>query len=92
MKLTVIHSRSNKKENGPMNATKIVGAVCLLIGVIILVIFAAADIFQTGLNPFQFGTWQIGGCIIGAAFIVIGLVLFVKRRHRFTGEERDSSN
>jgi len=75
-----------------MNATKIVGAVCLLIGVIILVIFAAADIFQTGLNPFQFGTWQIGGCLIGAALIVIGLVLFTKKNQRVTSEERDSSN
>jgi hypothetical protein len=75
-----------------MNASKIIGAVSLLVGVIILVIFAAADIFQTGLNPFQFGTWQIGGCIIGAAFIVIGLVLFVKRQHHVTNEERNSSN
>jgi hypothetical protein len=75
-----------------MNASKIIGAVSLLVGVIILVIFAAADIFDTGLNPFQFGTWQIGGCIIGAAFIVIGLVLFVKKDHRVTREERDSSN
>jgi hypothetical protein len=75
-----------------MKATKIIGAVSLLVGVIILVVFAAADIFQTGLNPFQFGTWQIGGCIIGAAFIVIGLVLFVKRHRHVTGEERDSQN
>jgi hypothetical protein len=73
-----------------MNATKIIGAISLLVGVIILVIFAAADIFDTGLNPFQFGTWQIGGCIIGAAFIVIGLVLFVKKTHHGTHEERDS--
>ena len=86
MKLKVVQSRSNKKENGSMNATKIIGAVSLLVGVIILVIFAAADIFQTGLNPFQFGTWQIGGCIIGAAFIVIGLVLFVKKHHPVTSE------
>jgi hypothetical protein len=75
-----------------MNATKIIGAVSLLVGIIILVIFAAADIFQTGLNPFQFGTWQIGGCIIGAAFIVIGLVLFIKRPHSVNSGERDSSN
>jgi hypothetical protein len=75
-----------------MNATKIVGAVCLLIGMIILVIFAAADIFQTGLNPFQFGTWQIGGCIIGAAFIVVGLVLFVKKQQGVTSGDRNSSN
>jgi hypothetical protein len=74
-----------------MNATKIIGAASLLIGVIILVVFAAADIFEAGLNPYQFGTWQIGGCIIGAAFIVIGLVLFVKRQHHVTSEERDSS-
>jgi uncharacterized membrane-anchored protein len=73
-----------------MNATKIIGAISLLVGVIILVIFAAADIFDTGLNPFQFGTWQIGGCIIGAAFIVIGLVLFVKKQHNITRDERDS--
>jgi hypothetical protein len=85
LKFTVKQSRSNKKENELMTATKIVGAVSILIGMIILVIFAAADIFQTGLNPFQFGTWQIGGCIIGAAFIVIGLVLFVKKPNRVTG-------
>jgi hypothetical protein len=73
-----------------MNASKKVGIVSLLVGVIILVIFASADIFRTGLNPFQFGTWQIGGCIIGAAFIFIGLVLFVKRHYRVTSEDRDS--
>jgi hypothetical protein len=92
LKLKVIQSRSNKKEDELMNAIRIIGAVSLLIGVIILVIFAAADIFQTGLNPFQFGTWQIGGCIIGAAFIVIGLVLFMKKHHPVTSDGRDSSN
>jgi hypothetical protein len=86
LKLKVLQSRSNKKENELMTATKIIGVVSLLIGMIILVVFAAADIFQTGLNPFQFGTWQIGGCIIGGAFIVIGLVLFVKKQNPVTGE------
>jgi hypothetical protein len=74
-----------------MNVTKIFGAVTLLIGVLILVISAAADIFEAGISIYDFGTWQIGGCIIGAAFIVIGLVLFVKRQHPVPGEERDSS-
>jgi hypothetical protein len=92
LKLRVIQSRSNKKEAGPMNITKIIGAVILLIGVLILVISAAADVFEAGISIYDFGTWQIGGCIIGAAFIVIGLVLFVKRQYSVTGEGRDSSN
>jgi len=62
-----------------MNATKIIGIVSLLGGVIILVIFAAADIFQIGYPPFQFGTWQVGYFIIGASFIIMQLVLFVKK-------------
>jgi hypothetical protein len=81
-----------EKENGPMNTSKMIGAVSLLVGVIILIIFASADIFRTGENPFQFGTWQIGGCLIGGALIVIGLVLFAKKYPRVTSEDRDSSN
>ena len=75
-----------------MNSTKIIGAVSLVIGVIILGIFAIADIFFLGDNPFAFGTWQIGGCLIGAALIVIGLVLFTKKNQHVTSEERDSLN
>jgi hypothetical protein len=81
-----------EKENGPMNASKIIGAVSLLVGVLVLIVFASADIFRTGENPFQFGTWQIGGCLIGGALIVIGLVLFAKKYPRSISEERDSQN
>ncbi len=62
-----------------MRVGKITGILFLVIGLIVLVLFAAADILGIGDNPYMFGTWQIGGSIVGAVFIIIGLVLLLQR-------------
>jgi hypothetical protein len=69
-----------------MNARKVVGALFFVVGLILLVLFAGADIFGLGENPSTFGTWQIGGSVIGAAGIIIGLVLLLKRNQPVTPE------
>lgn len=75
-----------------MNASKLVGALCFVVGLILLILFAAADIFGIGENPYMFGTWQIGGSIIGAAGIAIGLVLLLKKSPRAADGESGTSN
>ena len=75
-----------------MNIGKIAGTLFLLVGLIVLVLFAAADIFGVGENPFIFGTWQIGGSIVGIVLIIIGLVLLVKKNRRITDGESGPSN
>jgi hypothetical protein len=75
-----------------MNVIKIIGALCFVVGLIILIMFAAADIFGIGENPSGFGTWQIGGSIIGAALIFIGLFLLFRKDPHVTSENPDSSN
>jgi hypothetical protein len=75
-----------------MKARKIIGALFFGAGLLLLIVFAAADIFFLGDNPFNFGTWQIGGCIIGAAGIAIGLVLLLKRNQPVSSEKADRSD
>lgn len=62
-----------------MNTRKIWGIVSLVIGLVVLVLFAGADILGIGENPTSFGSVQIGGSIIGTVLILIGLVLFLKK-------------
>jgi hypothetical protein len=50
-----------------------------VIGLVVLILFAGADILGIGENPTSFGSVQIGGSIIGTILILIGLVLFLKK-------------
>ena len=61
-----------------MKATRIVGTILLVLGVIILLLFATADLLGIGENP-SFGVWQIAGTIVGAVVAIIGLVMLFKR-------------
>jgi hypothetical protein len=62
-----------------MNKSKIFGVLFLVVGLIVLVMFAAADILQIGENPYTFGPIQIGGSIVGVVLIVIGLILLLRK-------------
>ena len=70
-----------------MSIRKVSGAVLLLIGILLLLLFATADLTGLGENPVSFGPWQITGTIAGAVMAVIGLILLVKKsRNAVTGE------
>ncbi len=75
-----------------MNTSKVLGVLLLVIGIIALILFAAADILGIGENPHIFGTWQIGGCIIGGVAAVLGLVLILRKNRPTAGEEPGASN
>jgi len=70
-----------------MNLRKTAGILLLVVGIGILILFAAADIFGIGEDPAAFGPWQISGTIAGAIVAVIGLVLLVRKSQNVvTGE------
>jgi hypothetical protein len=59
-------------------SSKSLGRIITSIGVIILVIFALADLLGIGRTPNQIGYQQLIGVVIGALVIVLGA--FVSRK------------
>lgn len=66
---------------------KVLGIVPLAIGLLILILFLVADIFTLGENPKAFGSWQIGGSVIGSVLTIIGLVLLLKKKQPFPEDQ-----
>ena len=62
-----------------MNTRKMVGTLLLVIGIVVLIVFAIADVVGIGENP-EFGPWQITGTIVGAVVAIIGIGLLCKKR------------
>jgi hypothetical protein len=61
-----------------MKGGKIVGIVLLVLGIVVLILFLAADLIGIGASP-GFGSWQIIGAVVGAIAGVVGLVLTLKK-------------
>lgn len=55
---------------------KSIGIVLLVIGVLILLVSALADVVGLGADPQVFGYRQIAGAAVGAAIAVVGGVVY----------------
>jgi hypothetical protein len=73
-----------------MNKSKKAGIWFLVAGSIVLILSAAADIIGIGENPYTFGILQIGGCILGAVLIIVGIILLLQRGHRITNGKSEA--
>ncbi len=60
-----------------MNTTKTVGIILIVLGAVVVLGSALAD-FLLGSIP-SFGLKQIGGVVVGAMDVVLGLILLLKR-------------
>ena len=63
-----------------MNARKIIGTIILIVGIVLLIISAMADIIGIGGNP-TFGYLQITGVVAGAIVAIAGFVLLLKKQN-----------
>lgn len=61
-----------------MKGGKIAGIILLVLGIVMLILFLAADLIGIGTSP-GFGYWQIIGAVVGAIAGVVGLVLTLKK-------------
>ncbi len=61
-----------------MKGKKIAGIILVVVGGIILIVFALADFIGIG-NPAAFGRVQIGGVIGGVVILAVGLFLMLKK-------------
>ena len=59
-------------------SSKSLGTIITIIGIIILAVFALADLIGIGQAPDQIGYRQLIGIVIGALVIVLGI--YVSRR------------
>ncbi len=57
---------------------KIIGTLLLVIGIVVLLLSALADVIGIGQNP-HFGFVQIAGVIVGAVVAVIGFIMSRKK-------------
>ena len=62
------------KERELMSSKKIIGTLLLVVGIVVLILFAIADRIGIG-NYSGYGTKQIAGMIVGAVVAVVGLIL-----------------
>jgi hypothetical protein len=61
-----------------MNLTRVVGIILIVMGAMIVLGSALADLVFSG-SP-GFGLKQIGGVTIGAIDVVLGLILLLKKK------------
>ena len=61
-----------------MNTRKVIGTIVLVVGIVLLIISAAADILGIGKNP-TFGYAQIAGVIVGAVAAIAGFALLLRK-------------
>jgi len=59
-----------------MNNVKFAGIVLLIIGILVLLVSASADILGLGASPGEFGYRQMAGVVVGGIGTVVGLVLY----------------
>jgi len=62
-----------------MNARKIIGTIVLVVGIVLLIVSATADIIGIGGNP-TFGYAQITGVVAGAVVAIVGFVLLLRKQ------------
>jgi len=67
---------SDKEEDAMSRKTN--SALVFVIGIVVLVLFAMADLIGIGENP-DFGPVQIAGTIVGAVLAVVGLIMLYKK-------------
>ncbi len=58
-----------------MGGKRIAGTILLIVGIIVLVLSAAADVIGLGVSLGQFGYRQIIGVIVGVIVAAVGLFL-----------------
>ena len=61
-----------------MKGRKIAGLVIFIVGIIVIIVFALADVFGIG-NQMSFGTRQIVGTIAGVVIAAVGGFLTFKK-------------
>jgi hypothetical protein len=61
-----------------MNTRKIMGTIILVVGIVLLIISAAADVIGIGKNP-TFGYAQDAGVVAGVVVAIAGLALLLKK-------------
>jgi hypothetical protein len=59
---------------------KITGTIILVVGIIVLILFATADLTGIGENLKFFGHVQVEGVIAGAVVAIVGLVMLFKKQ------------
>jgi hypothetical protein len=74
-----------------MKARKTIGILLLVLGILLLLLFAIADILGIGVNP-DFGVWQITGTLVGAIVAIIGLVMLFKKKQLAAGNPPNSQS
>jgi hypothetical protein len=52
------------------------GIAILVVGLVLLLGSALADIMGVGANPLVFGYIQLAGCVVGAVLAIIGALLY----------------
>lgn len=56
-------------------SNRTLGFIISVIGVVVLIVFALADVFGIGQSPNQIGYRQIIGAIAGALIFIVGIYL-----------------
>lgn len=67
-----------------MMSSKRVGLIVAVVGVLVGLLFALADLIGFGRSPGLFGTNQIIGTVVGVLIFVAGVVIFIRSRRRET--------
>ncbi|MGH7599207.1 MAG: hypothetical protein ACREOI_22855 [bacterium] len=60
-------------------SSKTLALIMTIVGLLIAVFFAFADMTGVG-NPARFGSRQIGGTVVGALVFIVGLVIYLRQR------------
>jgi hypothetical protein len=61
---------------GNMAGNKSVAVVVIVVGIVVLLVSALADVMGVGAHPLVFGYKQVIGSAVGAVLAVIGVVLY----------------
>lgn len=59
-----------------MAGSKIIAIILLVVGILVLLVSALADIVGIGGSPRVFGYWQVAGTLVGAVVAIVGGVLY----------------
>ncbi|MGH7452044.1 MAG: hypothetical protein ACRENG_11900 [bacterium] len=60
-------------------SSKTVALIVTIVGLLVALFFAFADIMGVG-NPARFGCRQIVGTVVGALVFIVGLVIYLRQR------------
>ena len=78
MNLQAVDSALFLKGGSPMSR-KYIGMILAIVGVLVGLVFALADVIGIGTTPGVFGYGQIGGVVLGVVLLVVGLVLYFRK-------------